>query len=515
MTKEESQKLNDRRDISHKAHTVSFMSGKGGTGKTVIATTFGTLLLKAGFKVLFVDLDHATDGMSLFIAGATGFGSDDPNHIKRFDYVSDIFGKDSITPLQPYRTTTLTSISKDYKESEFLCHWSVLFSSPQVFGGTSDNVNGILGYETQQKYKSSLDRLFDAIHQDGSYDYVIVDTRGGFDYATALVAQHIDSLILVTEPDQSSLNQSSRLAESILYARRTQEKSALFKGLIVNKSTHRIRSEEKTWIEDAELDFRTSFERHVGLPYKSHFVLPLDSSVVVCYRDSLVPALHSPGSIFSLSLFHAFTELFSSQIGKWENKSLENWKAISDVLLDANQQRIDEENREHRHLIETDSQYLALSNEKDKLERDLSRSSEDVHFYKKALERDEDQSKKYLDRQTRELARLENHIGSQRHTFEDTILKIETSFLLKSKSSSEEILARIDNTHDELQQYTMNMEKLISENAYLSRSNRLEQRRSNVYTIFTVSLLFIFGIFLSQDSILMLISFIQDIGVGP
>src|SRR5881394_2618901 len=47
-------------------------SGKGGTGKTLLASSLGYALTRSGHKVLMIDGDPGTDGLSLFLLGPKG-----------------------------------------------------------------------------------------------------------------------------------------------------------------------------------------------------------------------------------------------------------------------------------------------------------------------------------------------------------------------------------------------------------------------------------------------------------
>ncbi|MDP6667301.1 MAG: P-loop NTPase [Dehalococcoidia bacterium] len=51
---------------------IAVCSGKGGTGKTVIASCLGYALSSTGHSTLYVDTDTATDGLSLFLLGPNG-----------------------------------------------------------------------------------------------------------------------------------------------------------------------------------------------------------------------------------------------------------------------------------------------------------------------------------------------------------------------------------------------------------------------------------------------------------
>ncbi len=45
---------------------ITFISGKGGSGKTVTSSAIGQFLAGLGFKVLLVDTDASTNGLTLF-----------------------------------------------------------------------------------------------------------------------------------------------------------------------------------------------------------------------------------------------------------------------------------------------------------------------------------------------------------------------------------------------------------------------------------------------------------------
>lgn len=46
--------------------TVSFLSGKGGSGKTTLALSMASMLSRFGIKVLLIDCDLSTNGATYF-----------------------------------------------------------------------------------------------------------------------------------------------------------------------------------------------------------------------------------------------------------------------------------------------------------------------------------------------------------------------------------------------------------------------------------------------------------------
>ncbi|MCP5113837.1 MAG: septum site-determining protein MinD, partial [bacterium] len=63
-----------RAGVSRRRSTeiIAISSGKGGTGKTLVAACLGYSLNKAGHQVLMIDADPGTDGLSLFLLGPEG-----------------------------------------------------------------------------------------------------------------------------------------------------------------------------------------------------------------------------------------------------------------------------------------------------------------------------------------------------------------------------------------------------------------------------------------------------------
>src|ERR1051325_3375195 len=59
-------------DAENQPEIVAVASGKGGTGKTIILASLGYALQYSGHRVLFVDTDMSTDGLSLFVLGPDG-----------------------------------------------------------------------------------------------------------------------------------------------------------------------------------------------------------------------------------------------------------------------------------------------------------------------------------------------------------------------------------------------------------------------------------------------------------
>lgn len=418
------------------AHVISFMSGKGGTGKTVIAVSLGTLLMKVGFRVLFVDLDFATDGMTLYIAGASELNEQVSNGFQLdFDTTGSIMNQASSQMIESRTTRFIPYTRRQHMRQSaafgdtFTAEWQALFTSLAAFGDESAMTFQRGGGADQSEYELALDTLFKEIHGSKSYDYVIVDTRGGFDVGTALVGKFVDSLIVVTEPDRSSLNQSYKLVNEILNFRQDSKEraGAIFQGLIVNKSTDRVR-EDENWVVDAEGDFRNIFETLIGIPYKNHYVMPLDDAVVLSYRENFNPILSRPESMFSLALMHGFTSIFGVEIESWESKTLAAWEKIAEVLVQENDRRLKEEALQFKHQMHNDPEYMSKLAEIASLETAVKRLTADSEFDKRMSEREEKRYQEHIDQEKQRAIRLETELDREKVRHDDMVKFVEAKF---------------------------------------------------------------------------------------
>src|SRR5579871_2301761 len=86
-----------------KTEIIAIASGKGGTGKTLIAACLGYLLTKAGLRTLLIDADPGTDGLSLFLLGPHGTQQIDAfPPFSTFRGILNSFNTTSTIGLQPH-----------------------------------------------------------------------------------------------------------------------------------------------------------------------------------------------------------------------------------------------------------------------------------------------------------------------------------------------------------------------------------------------------------------------------
>ena len=152
---------------------ISFVSGKGGTGKTSVCLAAATLLTRLGYKVLAVDFDFATHGMTYFFVQAL---------IETDRGFEEIVA--SAEP--PYDLPTVKHLSEGFD----------LVPSRTNFDVPRSRVRA-------GKVTDVLDRLL--AKQSAHYDYILVDCQAGYADTVRQCAKRSTSLVVVAEADPVSV----------------------------------------------------------------------------------------------------------------------------------------------------------------------------------------------------------------------------------------------------------------------------------------------------------------------
>lgn len=231
---------------------IAVVSGKGGSGKTMISAAIALSLARADGPALAIDADFATAGLTHYLSLSAcnnvplrGFSD-----IARQAFEPDL---PSGPPLQlSLGTAKWGSCTFDFLGAGDL-RW--MYS-----GGMSHSDLG-------PGITSTMRRL-----KDLDYRWIIVDCRGGIDAESLAVCECADHIIVVTEPDVPAL-QSTQLLMLVLQRRISPSCIA---GFILNKV-----------IEDP-----TVVERHsMGLFSCRHLVsIPYDFEAVRSFLVGNLPA---------------------------------------------------------------------------------------------------------------------------------------------------------------------------------------------------------------------------------
>jgi MinD-like ATPase involved in chromosome partitioning or flagellar assembly len=178
-----------------KATVITMASAKGGSGKTIVTASFGTILASIGRRVLIIDTDAATNGLSLFFIKAitTQVDGAATSPVGLFESRS------------PTDNLTLIQLSENL---DFL---------PATYQFRNTEATDI------ESYKKILRSV--VTHLRAEYDFILLDAQAGSDeFAEVAISPSVsDQVVIVSEYDPMSAAGVERLkalfSESLTYRR--------------------------------------------------------------------------------------------------------------------------------------------------------------------------------------------------------------------------------------------------------------------------------------------------------
>lgn len=294
-----------RDDTSVSGQVFAFVSGKGGTGKTVISASTAYILLKAGLRVLAIDGDFSTRGLSLYLLGditrARGL------HIEPYNCLADSFlsgiSSDEVQPVSIVRGDVTYDVIISNKDV-----WRGGVPDERFLGGRfrSNDVS-------PARYLDYLSKLCERFRRE--YDYVILDTRGGFDFTSAVPAAVADKYIITLEADKISVEQVGGLIKQVgdfieSAASEQQKTSAVLGGFIVNKALFSV----------DERVFPEGLARLYDAP--TFGVIPSDRNTIRAYQKKDIPLERYPAADFSRYLIDCLDNLLLPSL---------NWRSPASI----------------------------------------------------------------------------------------------------------------------------------------------------------------------------------------
>lgn len=254
-------------------------SAKGGAGKTVIAASFAAFLAGLGKTVLLVDVDPATNGLTLL-------------------YLGEI------------------NKHKNLAKGKEACLLSGMFDSPPIvlerdivhlpnkvdmLPSTFDFSNTNIALSADDFLIRLQCLLSDA---DGHYDFVFLDAQAGIDSVsrTAMRRDICDEVVLVAEYDPLSAAGLERM------------KGSMHEDLVYSR----------TWILLNKLlpDFVQSFSEFLEIS-KYLNPIPWDADVVRAYARRKIPLDVVDGNEFTLAIMQSLKRLLGddteAEINEWAN----------------------------------------------------------------------------------------------------------------------------------------------------------------------------------------------------
>jgi septum site-determining protein MinD len=169
------------------ATVVSIVSGKGGSGKSLLTAMLGRALAREGQRVLLVDTDIFVRGLTILL-----FGFKRPERKDGAVTVSDLLG---VFSENSQARNPLPSDRSHYMIQRFY-ECDVL---PAV-----DNIGAPLDYDdrslSDEQFSSAcIENLISSVQDD--YDYILLDNRAGMDSLIAASCRNAQIVIAVAEDD--------------------------------------------------------------------------------------------------------------------------------------------------------------------------------------------------------------------------------------------------------------------------------------------------------------------------
>jgi septum site-determining protein MinD len=194
---------NDSDPLSIRGRVIAIVSGKGGSGKTMLAAEIAQILSAgdSGIPATLMDIDLGTGGLSYY------FGIKQVRNIKE-GLIDLLFEKDP--PSRPVVLSKLQSVARESAEVKFLPIGEFGRLGPRV-GDRYPSINE-LSAPLVTVLKAAITHLR---RPDG---VVIVDCRGGIDEEMLTICGLVDHIILVSEADTTSFQASRHLAETLSQA---------------------------------------------------------------------------------------------------------------------------------------------------------------------------------------------------------------------------------------------------------------------------------------------------------
>jgi cellulose biosynthesis protein BcsQ len=165
---------------------ISFISAKGGSGKTIITATIANFLGKLGKKILIIDSDGSTNGMTLFYLKE--IKEHNANYFNCRGALEDSFHVNSLNYTQ-------------LDENIFFLPATYEFVNTDSFNAFSfeNNIRSIIDFHNQNVVET--------------FDYILIDCQAGVDIHSEIVVKEniSDEIIIVSEFDPISAAGIERL----------------------------------------------------------------------------------------------------------------------------------------------------------------------------------------------------------------------------------------------------------------------------------------------------------------
>lgn len=247
--------------------SIAIVSGKGGSGKTMIAALMASIFSKNGILTTLVDGDIGTGGLTYYLG------------LKKVENIS--LGLSNVLFSNAKDESTLFIESKKWlqpvkKEDGF------------NFVGIGDH-RRLFREHQKIDFSEAMKKFFDGVNHLS--ELIIVDCRGGIDPDSLDICKAVDEVIIVVETDTTSYQATQYLVD-VLYENNLAHK---MKGFIVNKA----------------FDDPSSIARNGTASFRTQYLgaIPFDLAATRKFLVGEFPSLESTfGNQLWLSLKKAYGE---------------------------------------------------------------------------------------------------------------------------------------------------------------------------------------------------------------
>lgn len=246
--------IQDRDSPDLPVQTYAIVSGKGGSGKTMVAVAIAQGLASTGAKVLIVDADLGTGGLTYYLTFDTF------SHARVGISDALLKGVD--------KARLIGEAARSTRKSEEIIGLENIRLIPvgdqrriqdvpaEIFGGAARSI----------------------IENARSFDVIVFDCRGGIDAQSLAVCALCEHIILIVETDATSIKASQHLTDVLAECGLKSKVS----GFILNKA----------------MDDPTSIARSANTFFGTNYLgaIPFDIDATRCYIQGKIP---SQSSLFS------------------------------------------------------------------------------------------------------------------------------------------------------------------------------------------------------------------------
>jgi MinD-like ATPase involved in chromosome partitioning or flagellar assembly len=323
-----------------KTEIMCICSGKGGVGKTLLSACLGYALTRAGLRVLMIDGDLATDGLSLFLLGPKG-----SEQVDSFSPSNTFAGAlASFHPAEDGERQIDYQVRKIYRNGpdDHGLIYDALISGRSLYGDfIGSSVSPVVSPD-RENFQAAAQALFDAIRRSGEYDYVLVDTRGGFSFESTDLCALADSFLGVIEADITSFYQTRNLVRRIDEAAGALGTKSVLRGFLVNKAVDGMPASGDLDLSKVEVSFRNALTREFPIKFSDTHPVPADLEVLQSYKMQMAPFLKAPASYFTYAALTAFSDIFQVVTSRWSASQVQGWQdlvnSVAMAIRDKNEQ---------------------------------------------------------------------------------------------------------------------------------------------------------------------------------